>query len=135
MVRQRRPAGPHSKRRETTRTWAEVVITRSIATTGIPERGFNPEHMAADVFHASVKEGDGQLTPGLVLKFVDKNSSLGSVEDFVLEAEYHNTAKDAQGSALPHFAGLFRSGSLYCLVFEDAGRDLTEEEYNSEAVR
>jgi len=116
---------------------AEIVITKAIATTGYPERAWNPEHIAADVCYASVKEGD-KLTPGLVLKFMDKGTRLGSdffVEEFVLEAEYHSMAKDVQGYALPHFAGLFRSGSLYCLVFEDAGRDLTEEEYRSKDVK
>jgi len=116
---------------------AEIVITESIATTGYPKREFSTDHIAADVYYASVKQGD-TLTPGLVLKFIDKDSRLVSaafVDDFVLEAEHHNTAKDVQGSALPHFAGLFRSGSLYCLVFEDAGRDLTDEEYASKAVR
>jgi hypothetical protein len=33
-----------------------------------------------------------------------------------------------EGTIVPRFGGLFARGSLYCAVFEDAGRELTDDE-------
>lgn len=51
--------------------------------------------------------------------------------------EYHRYAEAlaAQGKSLPRYAGLFQRGSLYCAVFQDAGRSLEPEEMEDEAVK
>jgi len=117
----------------------EIILTRHKRATGYPERGYESAELAADVFSASVKVPDTQeLVPGLIVKVLDSTSRLVSsqlVRDFELEAEYHVQAESAQGTALPRFVGLFTSDSVYFLVFENAGRWLTDEEVESKEVR
>jgi len=119
----------------------EIVLTKLRGTNGVPEPQWSPEALAADIFYASVKDvedGHETLTPGLVLKIIDSESTFGSaklIRDFPVEAENYAYARQLQGTVLPRFPGLFTSASVHCLVFEDAGRRLRSAEYKMDSVK
>jgi len=96
------------------------------------------DQLAADVFSASIKDAESQeLIPGLIVKALDAHSRFVTselVREFELEGEYHVQAEKAQGTSLPRYIGMFTSDSLYFLLFEDAGRWLTDEECESKAL-
>lgn len=116
----------------------DVILKKYIGATGIAPAGFSASIMDADIYHADVDAGDG-VRHGLVVKVIDRSfvprALSGGVEwGFENEAHNHDLSRKAQGLALPRFAGLFVSGSLLCLVFDDAGRRLTTAEYRSRVV-
>lgn len=88
---------------------------------------------AFDIFDATLRI-DGVEHPGLMVKLVDlrclpeagKIPTKESVtKDLAEEVHTFTVASAAQGLCLPRLAGLFRySTHLYCLVFDDAGREL-----------
>ena len=95
--------------------------------------------LGADVFPASIKDADSDsFIPGLRIKAIGSDMPLGSaplIHDFHREAEYFDLAKDAQGTALPRFIGLFETDTATFLIFEDYGRTLTNKERISEDVQ
>jgi len=115
---------------------ADIVLTKFIGSTGMVDSvGYSPESMAADIYYADAKIGD-DITSGLVVKVIDYRHVPRNINnDFRREAELFTQAKDVQGTSLPRFAGRFTSGSLEVLVFEDAGRRLTDDEYESKDMK
>jgi len=112
----------------------QIVLTRHIGTTGQPDARYTAVELACDIYSASVTEGNINH-PGFMLKMIDSHSQLGSpflAKDFPREAHYYTLAKEVQ--CIPRFFGLFTSGTLSCLVFEDPGRELTARESQSKRV-
>jgi len=84
-----------------------------------------------DSYRASLRNPNGDLTPGLVVKIVDlpMNAAIEEgIEHLEWELANFEFAAGLEGKALPRFAGLFGRGTLFCFVFEDAGRTLTQTE-------
>jgi len=91
-------------------------------------------HNLFDIYHASI---DG--VSGLVVKVVDlaffalveqyKPIRSGVARHLCREYDaYNNILADLQGSVVPYFGGMFARGSLYCTIYEDAGRLLSLNE-------
>lgn len=99
-----------------------------------------------DVFYASLRDASGQEHSGLVIKAMDptffapKASTGGpsrptAVKNFASEFDiYDNLLAEVQGTVVPLFGGMFGRGTLYCSVYEDAGRSLTWQEKESTAI-
>jgi hypothetical protein len=89
-----------------------------------------------DIYEASLRDGDGEDRPGLIVKLVDllQLPVRGYPNQTTAISELCNTAvafgllQPLQGTIVPRFAGLFAHGTIYCTVFEDAGRPLTDAE-------
>lgn len=47
---------------------------------------------------------------------------------------FDKVLSEVQGAAVPRLGGMFANGSLYCTLYEDAGRPITVKESRSEAV-
>jgi len=90
-----------------------------------------------DSYRASLRSPNGDLTPGLVVKLLDI-PMIGRINDgkawLDCDVTLYESAPEMQGKSLPRFAGLFGRGTLFCLVFDDAGRELTTEEGITESV-
>lgn len=99
-----------------------------------------------DLYYASVIS-DGKEHSGLVVKIVDisffapgcpdGSYSVRQYGEQVVCDEFYafNRLESLQGSAVPRFAGLFSRGTVFCLVFEDAGRHVTGEESIDPIIR
>jgi hypothetical protein len=80
---------------------------------------------------------DADDSPGLIAQFVEVFSARGRSVQLLLET-YHmhmNELAPLQGRCIPRFGGLFRHGPLYCLVFEDGGREITDIEWRDTPIR
>lgn len=117
----------------------QVTGTRYDLSLRLTERiGYNS---FLDIYYASVGIG-AEYTTGLVAKVVDLStypvkgapSRSGVEEDVAEQVEIFNYLESLQGEVIPRFGGLFSSGKLYCLVYEDAGKLLTREERVDPAV-
>jgi len=91
--------------------------------------------------HAASSIHNSSPSPHLAVKIVDLSFFSPSVpptrewvEDIVaLEYHHFQVLEPIQGGAVPHLAGLFGNGTLYCAIYEDAGRQLTwAERHNTE---
>lgn len=121
-----------------------VVLKWRIGSTQPDEEQTFVMGMTCDIFQARFQK-DNILYPGLVVKLVDmqhlplRNKCLSTqaiARQCLADEVYNfNFAKRLQGTTLPRFAGLFRHGSLYCLVFEDAGRLITLPELQTKQVQ
>lgn len=126
---------------------AVITTTKYIGSTGTSHEkcdhdgyfdGGEPLSLSADVSYAEADFGDGPRK-GLVIKVIDymsmpRTRSSRIKHEFECEAYNFELAKDAQGSALPRFGGYFTDGGLQCLVFEDAGKRLNNDDYKSRVV-
>lgn len=97
-----------------------------------------------DVFRGMLDATPALKTPGLILKMTDLEclpesgrwpNRRKALEELADEVRCFNAGASVQGKALPRLGGLFCSGTLYCLVFEDAGRLLTWKETGSRAIK
>jgi hypothetical protein len=122
---------------------AEVAVTDDTVTLVLTER--IGSLVRADVYYASIHSGTTE-TPGLVAKVIDINMFAPTYVDFettqamamkfVSDNVLASTELEAlQGTVVPRFAGLFARGSVYCMVFEDAGKSLTIKDKISPTTR
>lgn len=93
-----------------------------------------------DIYEASLRTSDGEEHEGLIVKLVDLQELLTvpgpkcddtrseASEDFAGRFHCFRRLETIQGTIVPHYAGLFARGSLYCAVFDDAGRSITNAE-------
>jgi hypothetical protein len=97
-------------------------------------------HGLCDMYEASLRTADGEEHSGLIVKLVDllefptvrgpkaQPSRAMASEDFAGMFHCFRLLQPIQGTIVPRYAGLFARGTLYCAVFEDAGRYITNAE-------
>ena len=81
-------------------------------------------------YHAASLRQDGHDDARLVLLMLDLSHFPESKhrrvkESIVQQVFFYTRLEPAQGRFVPRFAGLFNHGTLYALVFDDAGRRLS----------
>lgn len=112
---------------------AELVLTERIGWTKF-----------VDIYYASLRSPSGDLQPGLVVKVVDLSmfppvSTRETKRYFPEKSLAHEfptmqKLSGLQGNVVPRYAGLFGRGTVYCTVWEDAGRLLTPTERRTRSV-
>jgi len=84
---------------------------------------------------------DGQEIKGLVVLMRDLSHSVPVQQEFVKrdlvdKMFFYERLASVQGRFVPRFGGLFNHGTLYCMVFEDAGRRLSyREDFTVEGIK
>jgi hypothetical protein len=110
-----------------------LVLGRRLGTRGL-----------WDIYYASLLDASGEQRSGLVLKLIDllqfPAEGRGNIQSTAAREtsnvfQWFNLLEPLQGTIVPHSAGLFAHGTLYCMVFEDAGRELTHAEKMDEHVQ
>lgn len=107
----------------------DVALTDETVSLVLTERIGKMSY--SDVYYVSVRK-NGKDTPGLVAKLLDLSffaptyenyeRTKGMAMKFVADNFLcYKVLEPLQGIHVPCFAGLFAHGTLYCMVFEDAG--------------
>jgi len=90
-----------------------------------------------DSYLATLHSSSGD-TGGLIVKMIDLVQRIGPKSRCAAWVNHigapYEVAAHLQGTALPRFAGVFGRGTTFCLIFEDAGPVLTDEELDEPSV-
>jgi len=89
-----------------------------------------------------VQLGSSSPRPGLVAKIIDLSLFSPNVSptrahvERLFAKQYHicTVLEPIQGSVVPYLGGLFGNGTLYCAIYEDAGRRLSWDERSDQEI-
>lgn len=89
----------------------------------------------SDMYYATLSTGDSErlfvrVTDLLTFSKENQNTAEGG-----MATSHHTFTMVGDSQVVPRYDGIFACDMLYCTVFEDAGRSLTEEEKNSKEVQ
>jgi len=105
-------------------------------TIVLTERVGEKRNNRVDIYRASLQGSEGLVVRIMDLTFYPPARRNWFAHAFADDFHAYNTVlAPLQGTVVPRFGGMFARGLLYCMIHEDAGRLLTNQEKWDRPVR